>query len=71
MTANGYLQLVFYVVVLLALAKPLGAYMADVYEGNSFTTRIGAPIENLIYRLCGVDPATCGVISRLGAPQIG
>ena len=34
MTANGYLQLAFYLVVLLALAKPLGAYMAGVYEGK-------------------------------------
>ena len=34
MTANGYLQLGGYLVVLLALAKPLGAYMARVYEGK-------------------------------------
>jgi len=34
MTGNGVLQLVVYVVVLLALAKPLGAYMARVYEGR-------------------------------------
>src|SRR2546425_597097 len=32
MTGNGVLQLVVYVVVLLALAKPLGAYMARVYD---------------------------------------
>ena len=57
MTANGYLQLVFYVVVLLALAKPLGAYMARVYEGEpAFLNRIGAPFERLLYRVCGVDP---------------
>jgi K+-transporting ATPase A subunit len=31
MTTNGILQLVVYVVVLLALAKPLGAYMARVF----------------------------------------
>ena len=55
MTQNGYLQLALYVVVLIALAKPLGAYMANVYEGRSVVTRIGAPLENLIYRLCGVD----------------
>ena len=30
MTANGYLQLAFYIAVLVALAKPLGAYMAKV-----------------------------------------
>jgi len=56
MSANGYLQLAFYVVVLIALVKPLGAYMARVYEGEpAFLNRIGAPFERLIYRLCGVD----------------
>jgi len=55
MSANGYLQLAFYVVVLIALVKPLGAYMARVYEGEpAFLNRIGAPFERLIYRLCGV-----------------
>jgi hypothetical protein len=29
-TANGYVQLALYVVVLVGLAKPLGAYMARV-----------------------------------------
>ncbi len=57
MTANGYLQLAFYVAVLLLLAKPLGAYMANVYEGKSIANRIGAPIERLLYRAGGVDPA--------------
>jgi K+-transporting ATPase ATPase A chain len=57
MTANGYLQLAFYVVILLALAKPLGAYMARIYEGQpAFLNRIGAPFERLLYRVCGVDP---------------
>ena len=57
MSANGYLQLAFYVAVLLALAKPLGAYMARIYEGRpAFLNRLGAPIERLVYRLCGVDP---------------
>ncbi|HXZ96222.1 MAG TPA: potassium-transporting ATPase subunit KdpA [Burkholderiales bacterium] len=58
MTGNGYLQLALYLIVLLALAKPLGAYMAGVYEGsNALLNRIGAPFEKLIYRLCGVNPA--------------
>ena len=34
MTPNGIFQLVLYIVVLLALAKPLGLYMARVYEGR-------------------------------------
>jgi K+-transporting ATPase ATPase A chain len=58
MSANGYLQLAFYVVVLLALAKPLGTYMARVYEGEpALLNRIGAPFERLIYRASGVDAA--------------
>jgi K+-transporting ATPase ATPase A chain len=55
MTANGTLQLVFYLVVLVALAKPLGVYMAAVYEGKpAILNQFGAPVERLIYRLCGV-----------------
>jgi K+-transporting ATPase ATPase A chain len=58
MTENGVFQLVLYLAVLLALAKPLGAYMAAIYEGRpALLNRIGAPLENLIYRLGGVDPA--------------
>jgi K+-transporting ATPase ATPase A chain len=50
MTTNGLLQIVLYFAVLLALTKPLGAYMARVYEGKPFG------VERLIYRLCGVRP---------------
>jgi K+-transporting ATPase ATPase A chain len=58
MTTQGWLQLGVYVVVLLLLVKPLGAYMAAVYEGRaSFAQRIGGPLERLIYRGCGIDPA--------------
>ncbi|MGZ5150401.1 MAG: potassium-transporting ATPase subunit KdpA, partial [Burkholderiales bacterium] len=56
MTTNGYLQLAFYLIVLALLAKPLGAYMAAVYEGRSGVVRFCAPVERFIYRLCGVDP---------------
>lgn len=58
MSANAILQIVLYLVVLLALVKPLGAYMARIYSGQpTLLNRIGAPFENLMYRLCGVDPA--------------
>jgi len=57
MTANGVLQLVLYLVILLALAKPLGAYMARVYEGRPFgLDRALGWLERLVYRLCGVKP---------------
>jgi len=55
MTLNGYLQIAFYLAVLIGLAKPLGLYMARVYEGKSFgLDRMLGPVERLIYRLCGV-----------------
>jgi len=57
MNISGWLQLGLYVVVLLLLAKPLGAYMAAVYEGRATTVqRIGGPLERLAYRSVGIDP---------------
>ena len=57
MTANGALQLGLYLVVLLALAKPLGAYMARVYEHRPIgLERVLGWLERLIYRLIGVRP---------------
>jgi K+-transporting ATPase ATPase A chain len=56
-TANGWLQLAFYVAVLLALVKPLGAWMARVYEGRPvLMDRVLGPVERLLYRACGVRP---------------
>jgi K+-transporting ATPase ATPase A chain len=56
MNANGLLQIALFLAVLIALAKPLGGYMARVYQGElPALVRWMAPIENLIYRLCGVD----------------
>jgi K+-transporting ATPase ATPase A chain len=56
MSANGLLQIALFLGVIIALAKPLGWYMARVYEGElpAFVRWI-VPIENLFYRLCGVD----------------
>ncbi len=56
MSANGLLQIALFLGVLIALAKPLGWYMARVYEGKlPALVRWMAPLENLFYRLCGVD----------------
>jgi K+-transporting ATPase ATPase A chain len=58
MTANELFQLVLYLVVLIALAKPLGAYMARVYEGRATGLgRVLGWLERLAYRLGGVRPA--------------
>jgi len=57
MNIYSWIQLAFYLVVLIALAKPLGSFMAKIYEGKpTFLTRVLAPVERLIYRLSGVKP---------------
>ena len=53
MTANGWLQILFYSALLLALTKPLGAYMVRVYDGSLHWL---APVERVIYRVCGIAP---------------
>jgi K+-transporting ATPase ATPase A chain len=56
MVTNGVLQILFFLAVLLALVKPLGWYMARVYEGKSSgLDRVAGPVERLLYRLYGVD----------------
>ncbi len=55
MTATGWLQAVVFFSIVLLLTKPLGSYMARVFQGErTWLTPIGAPVERLIYRLCGV-----------------
>jgi K+-transporting ATPase ATPase A chain len=57
MTANGAVQLLFYLVVLLALAKPLGSYMARVYENKPCGLDVALGwLERLVYRAGGVRP---------------
>ncbi|KUZ38088.1 MULTISPECIES: potassium-transporting ATPase subunit KdpA [Burkholderia cepacia complex] len=57
MNMNNLLQTGLYIVVLIALAIPLGRHIANVLDGSSFVVRrIGRPIESSLYRLAGVDP---------------
>jgi potassium-transporting ATPase potassium-binding subunit len=56
MTAQGLLQIAVYIGILLALAKPLGSFMAAVYEGRrTFLSPLVRPLERGIYRLAGVS----------------
>lgn len=55
MSGNSVLQLLIYMTALLALAKPLGVYMARVYLGDSPLNRTFAPVERALYRLSGVN----------------
>jgi K+-transporting ATPase ATPase A chain len=57
MTTFAWLQLALYLFVLLLLVKPLGSYMARVYEGErTFLSPVVRPVERLIYRIVGLRP---------------
>jgi potassium-transporting ATPase potassium-binding subunit len=57
MNANTFVQTAIFIVVLIALAIPLGRYMSHVLDGTSVIVRkVGRPIETLLYRIAGVDP---------------
>jgi len=54
--AYEWVETILFFVVLLALVKPLGAFMARIYQGErTFLSAVLAPCENLLYRICGVD----------------
>ncbi len=58
MSGQGWLQIVLFLGVVLLLVRPLGAYMARVFEGRSIfgMDRALHPVEKLIYRVGGIDP---------------
>ena len=57
MTANGWFQIALYFVLILLLARPMGLYMARVFEHRrTFLDPVLVPIERLLYRLTGVVP---------------
>jgi K+-transporting ATPase ATPase A chain len=59
MTGNGWLQIGLLFVVLIAVTKPLGVYMARVFAGDkTFLDPVLRPLERLLYRICGVDEKT-------------
>jgi K+-transporting ATPase ATPase A chain len=56
MTDNGVLQILWYLALLLILVKPLGSYMARVYQGQPCgLDRLLGPVERGIYRLLGTQ----------------
>jgi potassium-transporting ATPase potassium-binding subunit len=56
MTANGVVRILLYLVVVFLLVKPLGAYMARVYEGErTFLDPVLRPLERWLYRFCRID----------------
>ena len=56
MTAYDFLQIGLYLLILLLLIKPMGSYMTHVFADQpNRLTRLGAGVERLVYRACGVD----------------
>jgi K+-transporting ATPase ATPase A chain len=56
MTANGWLQIAVFFLLVLAVTKPLGIFMANVFERKrTFLDPVLRPIERLIYKLTGVN----------------
>jgi len=56
MNLQGIAQIALYLLLVLAITKPLGAYMQRVFDGErTLLSPVLRPLEALIYRLCGVD----------------
>ena len=56
MNMLSWLQFPLYIFVLLLLVKPLGSYMARVYQGeHTFLSPVIVPVEKALYRLAGIN----------------
>jgi K+-transporting ATPase ATPase A chain len=59
MTISGWFQIILFLLVVLALTKPLGAFMTRVFNREkTFLDPAMRPMEQLIYKLTGVDEAS-------------
>jgi K+-transporting ATPase ATPase A chain len=56
MTPNGWFQILFFLLLILAITKPMGIFMARVFSREkTFLDPVLRPVERLVYRLSGVD----------------
>jgi potassium-transporting ATPase potassium-binding subunit len=56
MTVNGWLQILLFLAVVLAVTKPLGLFLTHVFGGErTFLHPVLRPVERIIYRLTGVN----------------
>ncbi|OPH83806.1 potassium-transporting ATPase subunit KdpA [Nitrobacter vulgaris] len=56
MTANGWIQILIFCAIIVALVVPLGAYMTRVFNGErTFLSPVLRPIEIGLYRIAGID----------------
>jgi len=58
MTAQGWLLILLFAALVVALAKPMGAWLFTLYEGRRTPLHVAlGPVERLFYKVGGVDPA--------------
>src|SRR5689334_4944980 len=56
MSSNGLMLIIVFFLLVLACTKPIGAFMARVFEGQrTFLHPVIRPLERLVYRVCGID----------------
>ena len=56
MTANGWFQILFFLLLIFLVTKPLGFFMARVFSREkTFIDPVLRPVERLLYRVTGVD----------------
>jgi K+-transporting ATPase ATPase A chain len=56
MSANGWFQIGFFLLVIFLITRPLGVFLAQVFGGEkTFLDRVLRPVERLVYRLTGID----------------
>src|SRR5579872_4558301 len=56
MTANGWFQIFFFLLVIFLITKPIGVFIARVFSHEkTFLDPVLRPIEKIVYRLTGVD----------------
>jgi potassium-transporting ATPase potassium-binding subunit len=56
MTINGWIQILIFCGIIIALVKPLGSYMTRVFTGErTFLSPVLVPIERGLYRLAGTS----------------
>ena len=56
MTTNGWMQIIVFLALILAITKPLGVFMAKVFSRErTFLDPVLRPVEHLLYRVTGVD----------------
>src|SRR3984885_3443867 len=57
MSLNGWLQIFLFIAAVLLLAKPMGSYIARVFERRkTFLDPVLVPCERLLYRVTGINP---------------